>query len=255
MVRLVMLLLSRRWGLMVVGAILIIAGLIWGATSHQVAFTTYAPGDITSHYNVYSGDLGNTYFNVQGSSDYFIARKEDFNPAIDTNSLSDKTAAVSFIASSEKADVAANLEGHHIDSEFIVEKVVFYDDHNQPLATYTSQEYNANPNGFYNNNWLKAIWLVIIGALLFVVAFIFPMLVKKPQVNAGFNPGVGGAQPYQQPYPPYGQQPQPQAQPQYPPYGQQPYQNPQQYPPATPYPPQQQPYGQPGNPYQQPPQQ
>lgn len=261
MVRLAILLLSQRWGLMVVGVILVIAGLAWGATSHQVTFTNYPQGSLNSHYNVYSGDLGNTYFNVQGSPDYFVARKADFTPAIDTDSLADKTSAVSFIASSEKADIAANLEGHHIDSEFIVEKVTFYGDNNQVIATYSTSEYNANPNGFSQNTWLKAIWLIIGGVLLFVLAFIFPMLIKKPQANTNFNIGAGGAQAYQQPYPqqqqpypPYQpQQQQPYQQPN--PYGQS-YQGPQQYPPATPYPPQQPNYGQPGgNPYQQPPQQ
>ncbi len=48
MARLIILLLTRRWGLLIVGAILIIGGAVWGMTSHQVTYQTSKQG-VTYH--------------------------------------------------------------------------------------------------------------------------------------------------------------------------------------------------------------
>jgi hypothetical protein len=108
------------------------------------------------------------------------------------------------------------------------------------MNTYTTDEYNANPNGFYNNNWLKSIWLVLGGVVLLVLVLLYPKLSRKQPAPASFNMGGGiPQQPYAQPY----QQPNAYGQPQQP-YGQPPQYGQSQQ--ASQYP-------QPSNPYQQPP--
>jgi hypothetical protein len=242
MTRLLILILGRRWGLIACGVALAIAGLIWGAAgSHQVSFENSAQ-NVTYHIGTGS-QSGNIYINADGSSDYFVALSGSFNPPVAQSDI-DNSTSISFVARTDTTSINLDKNGTTISEAHPIEKLIFYDKNGKVLATYITAEYTANPNGFYDNEWLKAIWLIIIGLILGVVAFLYPMLRKRPQGSASVHAAAVGAQP-SQPYQPY-QQPNP--------YGQI-YQGPEQYPQAAPYPPQQPGYGQPGsNPYQQPPQ-
>jgi len=243
MARLIILLLTRRWGLLIVGVALIIGGVVWGMTSHQVTYQT-SKQDVTYHIAI-GETSGNVYINPDGSSDYFVAFKNDFNPQI-TQSDIDNSDTISFVARTDTSslDPALEVNGTTINDAHKIEKLVFYDKSGNVQKTFTTAEYQANPNGFNDNEWIKSIWLIIAGAILALLALIVPMMVKKPQPSTGFSIGAGGGQPpYGQPYP---QQPTN-------PY-EQPYQGPGQYPQGAAYPPPPT-YGQPGNPYQQPPQQ
>ncbi len=250
MARLVILLLTRRWGLLIVGLALIIGGVVWGMTSHQVTYQNSKQG-VTYHIAI-GETSGNVYINADGSSDYFVAFKNDFNPQISQSDI-DNSDTLEFVARTDTSslDPALNANGTTINDAHKIEKLVFFDKNGNVQKTFTTTEYQANPNGFNDNEWLKAIWLVIAGVIIAGAALIVPMVVKKPQPSTGFNIGTGGVQqPYQQPTPygqPYPQQPAN-------PYGQ-PYQGPGQYSQGAAYPPQPPAYGQPNNPYQQPPQQ
>jgi len=244
MTRLLILVLGRRWALVVCGAALAIAGLIWGAVgSHQVSYENSLQ-NVTYHFGTGS-QSGNLYINADGSSDYFVALSGSFNPPIAQRDI-DQSTTISFIARTDTTSVNLDENGTTVSEAHQIEKLIFYDNNDKVLATYITAEYTTNPNGFYDNEWLKAIWLIIIGLILGVVAFLYPMLRKRPRGSASFPAaavGVGAqpSQPYQ-PYPPPN------------PYGQT-YQGPEQDRQAAPYPPQQPGYGQPGsNPYQQPPQ-
>jgi hypothetical protein len=242
MSRLLIGVLGRRKALIACGVLLIIAGLIWGAAgSHQV---TYVNSQQNVSYHIGTGtESGNVYINADGSSDYFVALSGDFNPPI-TQSDIDKSTDISFIARTDTTSVSLDANGTTVDEAHPIEKLVFYDNNGNVLGTHTTAEYTANPNGFYDNQWLKAIWLILIGLILGIAALVVPLLRKQSQISASPAATVG-AQPFS-PYQPYQQPDQ---------YGQA-YQGPQQYPQATQYPPQQPGYGQPGsNPYQQPPQQ
>lgn len=248
MARLVIFLLTKRWGLLIVGAALIIGGVIWGATSHQVTYQTSKQG-VT--YHIAMGETsGNVYINPDGSSDYFVAFKSDFTPSI-TQSDIDNSNTIDFVARTDTSslDPALQTNGTTINDAHKIEKLIFYDKNGSVQQTFTTAEYQANPNGFNDNEWLKAIWLLIVGAIIVGAALIVPMVTKKPQPATGFNIGADNfQQPYQQATPygqPYSQQPPN-------PYAQ-PYQGPGQYQQPA-YPPQPPTYGQPGNPYQQPPQ-
>ncbi len=243
MARLFILLLGRRWALIACGVALAIAGLIWGAAgSHQVS---YENSQQNGSYHIGNGSQsGNIYINADGSSDYFVALSGSFTPPIAQSDI-DTSNGISFVARTDTTSINLDVNGTTITEAHPIEKLIFYDKNGKVLATHSTAEYTANPNGFYDNEWLKAIWLIIIGLILGIVALLFPLLRKRPQGSASFPAAAVGAQP-SPPYQPY-QAPNP--------YGQT-YQGPGQYPQAAPYPPQQPGYGQPGsNPYQQPPQQ
>lgn len=242
MARLLILLLGRRWALIACGVALVIAGLIWGAAgSHQVSYENSLQN--VSYHTGSGSQSGNIYINADGSSDYFVALSGNFNPPIAQSDI-DNSTSISFVARTDTTSIDLDVNGTTISEAHAIEKLVFYDKNGNVLATHITAEYTANPNGFYDNEWLKAIWLIVIGLILGIVAFLYPMLRKRPQRSASSHAAAVGAQP-SPPYQPY-QPPNP--------YGQA-YQGPQQYPPVPPYPPQQPGYGQPGdNPYQQPPQ-
>ena len=269
MARLVILLLRNRWGIVFIGVLCVIGALVWGFTSKNVGYQSFSKG---TNYHVSQGATShNVYIHTDSSSDYYVAFKDDFSPNISDSDLNN-FAAVGFVARTDfsSLDPVLTTSSGDVNQAHKIEQLVFYDQNGNVLHTYTTTEYTGNPNGFYQNNWPGALAVLIIGLLMSVGGFVYPMFAKKPQaVNTGFNisnPGqaqpYGQPQPYQQPYAQPPQQPyqQPYAQPpqqpyQQQPYGQpnpygQPYQNPQQYPPQPPA------YGQPGsNPYQQPPQQ
>ena len=251
MVRLAIFVLTRRWGLIIVGAALIIGGLIWGLTSHQVSYVQF--NNVSANaYDIGVGETsGNVYINQHGSDDYYAGFKSDFSVPQDEI---DNTASFSFVARTDTSSLDPALhapDGKTINDAHKIEKLVLFDQNGKMLGTFTTAEYNANPNGFSDNEWIKSIWLILVGLILGGAALLVPLFAKKPQTGASFNIGAAGAQqPYQQPTqyaPPYQQQPY-QQQPANP-YGQPPYQGPGQYPQGAPYPPPQpNPYGQPNNP-------
>jgi len=245
-------LLTNRWGLTIVGLALLIGGLIWGFSSHQVHYIQINNASPDT-YDLGTGESsGNLYINVKGSDNYYVGFASDFTVSSDDLS---NTASFSMIARDDTSSLDPPLnadDGSTIDDAHKIEQLVLKDQNGSVIHTYTTTEFTANPNGLDENNWLKAIWLVLIGLIVAGAALILPMVMKRPQVGTSFNMGTGGAQPYQQPYQPQQpyQQPQqpyqPQQQPyqqppQYPqpsdPYGQS-YQGPQQYPQNPPFPPQ-----------------
>src|SRR5260370_4838124 len=171
MIRLAILLLSKRWGIMVIGAILVISGLIWGLESQQVSYQSYQQG---SNYEIAMGtQSGNVFINAKGSPDYFVALKGDFTPPITDNTIT-HGAAVSFVARTDYSalDTKLTTDTGTVSEAHKIEKVVFYDQNGNVVASYTTAEYNANPNGFTQNNWLYSIWLILAGVVVFGLAFV-----------------------------------------------------------------------------------
>lgn len=237
--------------IIVVGVILVIAALIWGITgSHHVDYqnsqdnVTYHIGEGTSSNNV--------YIHADGSLEYFVALSGDFTPSISQSDI-DNSTSISFIARTDTTDINLDANGTTIKQAHKIEKLVFYDKNDKVMATYTTNEYKANPNGVAANTWPQAIGLGLLGLLLLLGGIV--NIARQPKTS--FSIG-GPAQPYQPGVPPNaptyppnaynagaGAPPYQPGAPAYPPnqpanpYGQ-PYQGAEQYP-------------QPNNPYQQPP--
>jgi hypothetical protein len=79
-IRLLILLLTRRWGLIIVGTLLLIGGLVYGATSHQVAYQSVGKGTV-AHF--LSGDNQVGYLEMDGNSALYVLNEGDFTPVID----------------------------------------------------------------------------------------------------------------------------------------------------------------------------
>lgn len=219
---------TGNWFAFVVGIVCLIGGLGWGLIgSHQLAYESSQPG---VDYNPQFGETsGNVYFRAAGSSDYFIAFETDFSPAISQNDFANMD-HYDFLARADTSDPNITLSGTSIDSAHKIEKLTLYAKDGSVIATYTTAEYNANPNGVYVSTWSNAVWLTVFGLVLAAAGLL--QVLRTPKTNFSISgPGVPPYQPVPPAYPP--------AQPgaAYPPvdpYGQA-YQGPAQYPPSNPY--------------------
>jgi len=156
-------LIATKWGWLVIGIGLLVGGLIWGLNSHQAS---YMHSDSQTKYDVSTGTTsGNTYINVDETDNYYVAFSIDFIVPQDTIN---RATSYTFIARTDTSTLNPPLhlsDGTTIDSAHKIEKLVFYDQQNNVLATYTTAEYASNPNGYDDNNWPYASLLMLAGVL------------------------------------------------------------------------------------------
>jgi hypothetical protein len=232
LIRLSIYLVSRRWGWYLLGAILLVAGVVVGLTSHQVAYQIINKGSFTPY--IVQG--GTDYLQTNNGSTYYVINESEFSPAFNGSSVFKNSGSFTMIARSDTQDVDVQLtDGTHLQGTgYKVEQVVILDSSGNPAQTFNDSEYTQNPKGFYENNWASGVALIVFGLIAGIAGFFVPQMLKNRRKAAPAAPFVQG-QPmqsmpqYQQPYPAY------------------PPQNPVYQQPNIPYP-QQNPY----QPYQQP---
>jgi len=256
----------RSWGWLIIGIALVVGGLIWGLTSHGVSYQNSS--DKASYKYTFGESTGNLYVMQDGTSNYFVGFSESFSPSLSQSEIDNADGGFTFVARTDTSslDPAFEYQGTTINDAYKIEKLVLYDKNGNVQDTLTTAEYRANPTGFYDNEWLKAIWLVLGGLVVTILSIIFMARGRGAVAKNSFSINAAGAMPYQPPM----QAPNPYGQPQAPytppapatPYGQpqapytppvppsnpyeQAYQGPGQYPaqaptypPQPPYPPQQ----------------
>ena len=110
------------WFSVVIGAILLLAGLVWGLVgSHQVSYVNSLQ-NVTYRIAVGS-DSGNVYIHQDGLSEYFVALKTDFSPAIAQSDIDDST-GLSFVARTDTTSVNLDANGTTITEAHKIEKLV-----------------------------------------------------------------------------------------------------------------------------------
>ena len=190
---------TRGWSTVVIGMIVLIAGLAWGLIgSHQIAYESSQSG---ADYNPQFGETsGNLYFHVAGSPDYFIAFASDFDPAISQSDFANMDHYV-FLARTDTSDPNITLSGTSINSAHKVEKLTLYAKDGSVISTHTTAEYTANPNGVYVSVWSNAGWLAGFGLLLAVAGLLQALRAPKTNFSIG-TPGTAFYQPVPPAYPP-----------------------------------------------------
>ncbi|HYL44135.1 MAG TPA: hypothetical protein VEU97_12170 [Ktedonobacteraceae bacterium] len=232
------LLASRRWGLIIIGILLLAGGLIYGTTSHQSSYSRVSQGTIA---HILSGN-GTGYLQMKDSSTLYVINQSDFSPAVTDNTFSDGD-TITFVYSPDKtSDInvsATNSSTQMQGTGYTVEQITLTSDPGGQKV-FTTSDYAKNPNGYYSNNWTVGGIIAALGLLLAGLGLLNRG--KKQNLYSTDQPpfmgAPGQAGPYQQPY---------QNPPMYPQY------NPAQYPQQQPgqYPPNPGQYGQPmqSNPY------
>jgi len=203
-VRLAIILLTRRWGLIAIGLILIIAGLIYGLSSHSVSYITVKQETIA---HILSGG-GTGYLQLQSDSQLYIIHQSDFTPAIDDSTFTDGD-VITFVYRPDQTtsiDETATNSGAHLKGDAFTVEQITATDSNGNQQTFTNSEYSQNPGGFYDSNWLPGGLLLLAGLIIGGAAFVMPV-VRKPKTAYGITPpggmgmdtGLQSSQPYQQP--------------------------------------------------------
>lgn len=201
-----------RWFfvLIVVGIMFVLVGIATGASSHSSTYRQIAKSTI-AHY--LSAD-GTGYLQLDSGPDLYIVHEGNFTPAVNgTNTFQDGD-TVSLVADPQDTtniDKTSTIGTHLVGSASNVVQIIAFDDNTgQPKTTYATSAYNANQNGYTQNNWGVGGILIVLGLLMAVGAFFLPR--RKPQPSFGVTPGIPGmgqqqmTNPYNAPYqgvPPY----------------------------------------------------
>ena len=219
MIRLLLILLTRRWGLIVLGSLLALGGLGYGASSHQVAYQTLHQG---GRFRFLAVEGGTDYILLNAT--YYVINENDVSPAFDgpafgrNNNLT--FGSLTYRTDSRSIDVkltdGTQLQG----TAYTVEQFVVTDTSGTHQQTYTTSEFTQNPNGFYENDWVGGMGLLVVGLSIAGLAFFIPRLRGKNKTQRGWSMAPAGiamgtppqVHPYQQPY--QGPVPYPQYQPQ-----------------------------------------
>ncbi len=241
MIRLLIFALSRQWGLIILGGILVIAGIYYGAGSHQVTYRSVGQ-ETVAHFLSGDGSSSdqNGYLQLENDPNLYVLNESDFTPALNGNSFGDGD-VISFIYrpdSTTSFDVKATNTSTQLQGNFYtIEQITVAGSNGQSPKVYTSSEYKQNPKGFYQNNWWPSSpnnwWhigggLVVFGLIIAGLALVVSMLGGKSKAQPKQTYQQGGQQyPYQPQTNTYGQ---PYQHPdQYPQYPQQSYRNAPQY--------------------------
>ena len=230
-VRLLRLLLTRRWGWMVLGVVVAGIGVALGASSHQVKYQPITNGNFTP----YVVEGGTDYLQTSDGSTYYVIKESDLSPHFDGNTIfggNQKTFAILTRSDTEDVDVQLTDGTHLLGTGYRVERIAQVDPTTgQFMQIYSTAEYTQNPNGFYENNWAGGIGLIVLGLLSVGLGLFAPRIFKNRRLKASAPAPVmmgnsGQAMPYQQGNA-YQQPPNPYMQPyagpsQYPQYPQQP---------------------------------
>lgn len=198
-------LVTRRWGWTLIAALIVLGGGLWGLSSPTIPYQ----GSQNVSYFYTATSSGDVYVWTTDNANFFVARHNDFNPPIDRTKLHLDT-RFSFVDRSDTVSVSEDLvDNVHASQAHIIEKLVLYDTNGNVVTTYTTSEYNANPNGFYFNRWWPGgIGTIFVGLLVGYVALFVGRKKRAQGALPGSQPAVA-PQPYPQATPPYQQPPRP----------------------------------------------
>jgi len=162
------------------GTLLLMGGLYYGTTSHQVNFQSVGKGTV-AHY-LFSGNHGSAYLQMSGSDDVYIVpsflnttyfKGSDTLQAGDTISFVYRTDGTTYI---DSTDGNTHLSG---DAYSIIELTYYAPDGNERIAE--DSAYGDNPNGFYQNNWPTGGEFGAVGLFILLVTLL--LSIRKKRVN------------------------------------------------------------------------
>ncbi len=222
------------FALIVLGVVLLIAGIVYGLGSRQVQYRGVPQGSI-AHY--LSAD-GTGYLQMDGNPALYIVHQDNFSPKLPTFADSDIVTFVYDPGETTAVDEKSTIGTHLVGTASKVVSITTVAPTGQ--KTYNTPEFVSNPRGYDHNQWPIGIGLFVVGLLLLGGSFFLP----KKKLSEMTTPPVITS------YPTQGQQQQGAYRQNTPPYGQPSQQGyPSPYAPTQQnYPPQQGPYQQPSSP-------
>lgn len=174
-------LLTSTVGWIIIGTGLFTGGLIWGLSSHQVA---YVQGGQGIYRTFLSEDNAFIILQQDGTKNYYVMHSPDYSPSTATETiLGNLTSAdsFSFVASTDlvKIDAIVRQTGEFIAHGHPIEKIVLYDTNHQSQQIYTNAEYSGNPDGYSINHWPYASLLMFAGMACTGCSLFFILATRK----------------------------------------------------------------------------
>jgi hypothetical protein len=165
--RFLKLMVTRRWGWTLIGALVLLTGILWGISSPTAPYIGLPEGSL----QVFPAKNGDIYLYPTDKSVFFIARHDDFSPPIDANKIH-MDILLDGVARPDMIRMNNVIRGNQpVTEAHVIEKLVLYNLDNKPLGTYIASDYDPNTGGYYENRWWPgAIALMAVGLLTASVA-------------------------------------------------------------------------------------
>jgi uncharacterized membrane protein len=166
----------QRWGLILLGILLIIVGLIYGAIPQKTSYQSITKA-FMAHY--LSG-RGIGYMQLEKSPTLYIVNEGQFLPAFSADYLNHGNVLISFLYRTDETtsiDASSGNNVHLNGPAYSVEQITLYHQFGQPPQVFSTSEYYQNPKGFYQHSWTVGIALSLLG-LIFIGSGLF-MTVRR----------------------------------------------------------------------------
>lgn len=184
-----LIILMQRRGLILLGILLIIFGLIYGAIPHKTSYQNN-PKAFIAHY--LSG-RGIGYMQLEKSPTLYIVNEGEFLPAFSADYLNHGNVLISFLYRTDETtsiDASSDNNVHMVGQAFPVVQVTLYHQFGQQPIVFSTRQYFQNPDGFYLHNWIVGIAISILGLILIGIGYFMTVVrgKKKKQLDSDNNP-------------------------------------------------------------------
>ena len=181
----------QRWGLTLLGIVLIMCGLIYSAIPQTTPYQEISKAFLVH----YLSGRGIGYMQLEKSSSLYIVNEGDYIPAFSADYLNHGNVLISFLYRSDETtsiDVSSDNHVHLGGQAFPVVRITLYHQYGQQPVVFSTQQYLQNPNGYYRHNWIVGIAFSILGLILIGIGYFMTVVrgKKKKQPDSDNDPAT-----------------------------------------------------------------
>jgi len=176
----------QRRGLILLGILLIIVGLMYGAIPHKTSYQSITKAFI-AHY--LSG-RGVGYMQLEKSPTLYIVNEGEFLPAFSADYLNHGNVLISFLYRTDETnniDARSDNNVHLVGPAFPVVRITLYHQFGQQPIVFSTHEYFQNPNGYYQHNLMAGIALSILGLIFIGLEYFMTVVRSKKKKQLDFD--------------------------------------------------------------------
>lgn len=186
------------WFLGGIGIIVILIGLLVGTSSHQVTYSQISDATL-SHYLTQPNGSDDTAYLETSDGTLYTLHQNDFTPTLNSDKITSRT--ISFIynpTDTTSVDESSTNTSTHLQGEAYTIVQLTLSNQDGSRQAFTSKDYTANPQGFYENKWVGGTITIIVGLFVLVLAIFLIYRKRKNRLAASANGMnmVGSSQPY-----------------------------------------------------------
>ena len=181
----------QRWGLTLLGIVLIMCGLIYSAIPQTTPYQEISKAFLVH----YLSGRGIGYMQLEKSSSLYIVNEGDYIPAFSADYLNHGNVLISFLYRSDETtsiDVSSDNHVHFVGQAFPIVRITLYHQYGQQPVVFSTQQYLQNPNGYYRHNWIVGIAFSILGLILIGIGYFMTVVrgKKKKQPDSDNDPAT-----------------------------------------------------------------